>query len=412
MNPRTTSRAPSSLRSLRAVASAALLALMGGCMADDEASAPLPDDESVPLEIERDGQIFEWLAPLTQEDDVPEGEVPSRLGSLTPEPIAVDEIDEVLDPRPLSSWSRDELADALRPVIATADGLYIAQEPAWDVADAVLSGDREPHAVDVLDRSGEGRPDVTRADETVFRQIIGSDGRWKVNNTLAAPFDAIAKIKVYSGNTLRKQCTGAYIGPWTFVTAGSCLVYDDNDYANRIVFEAARNGNNLPFGTKDCRLDDGNASNDYLWAVPANYMLGQSPDLDFAVIDTFPCHAAPAWFDGYQVNAGDASYTSVGYPVGTCPGAPGPGNYQCGVSGATYANGWRQESAVIDATEGHEGSPWYGLFGGTTRPMGFYVDYIEYHDFGRCGFDVCRRNIARRIDNTFSNFIIVNAYDF
>jgi hypothetical protein len=46
------------------------------------------------------------------------------------------------------------------------------------------------------------------------------------------------------------------------------------------------------------------------------------------------------------------------------------------------------------------------------RPAGVHRGYREYFDFGRCGFDVCRRNFARRIDNAFSDFIVQVAWDY
>jgi hypothetical protein len=40
------------------------------------------------------------------------------------------------------------------------------------------------------------------------------------------------------------------------------------------------------------------------------------------------------------------------------------------------------------------------------------VGYRTYHEVGRCGLDVCRRNSARRIDGAMDTFIRSIAYDF
>lgn len=402
MFPRPASRTLAAL-STGMVALAATLALASGCTVEDELSAleAEPDLE----EIERDGLVYDRIGPVVEQPVEPG---PDAVIRPLDEPIV--EPEQVAPA--LDTWSREELADKLRPVLAGADGnVYLAREPAWDAADAVLDSGAESFAVDLLDRSGEGRPSIEPADETAFRQIIGSDGRSYVANTMAAPHNAIVKLELYTGNTYRGFCTGSYIGPWTLITAGHCLVFSNTDRVNRIVFQPARNGPALPYGQFDCRLDDGNSSNDYLWSVPAGYYTGQAGQLDYAVIDTWPCHGAPAWFGGYQANAGNSTFSTHGYPGDTCPGAPGPMNYQCGMSGPATINDWRMETQHIDTMGGQSGMPWYRTYD-IARPIGTHVGYREYFDLWKCGFDVCRRNFARRIDNAFNQFIIDVAWDY
>lgn len=380
-----------------------MLAILGGCVAQDELDELDELDEPVPLELVRDGQIFEHLGPIVEEEvEAGPAAVIRPLTAFTEEPEA---------PRPLSDWSRDELAELLRPVIATGGHTYVAQEPAWDAADAVLTGTDEPTTLDVHIRDGEGRPAIQRVDEATFRNIIGGDDRSTVWNTTAAPHNAIVQLALYSGNTYRGQCSGSYIGPWTLITSAHCLVFSNTDRIDRIVFAAGRSGGSFPYGASDCRLDDASTANDYLWSVPWGYYYDQAESLDYAVIDTYPCHAAPNWFGGYVVNTGDGTYANHGYPGDTCPGAPGPSNYQCGMTGSAYINDWRIESQYIDSMGGQSGSPWYVLFD-TYRPAGVLWGYREYFDLGRCGFDVCRRNFARRIDNAFHSFIVDASWDY
>lgn len=392
---------PTNTRSLYTTTLAALLTLAGGCALEDEADSAL--DEEAPEQIERDGQRFTRLGPVLEQ-----AVEPGPAAVLLPLAGPVEEPEDLV---PLEEWTREDLADQLRPAIATAGHVYLADEPAWDAADAVLSGRHEPASVDVLVREGEGRPTAERVDALAFREIIGSDGRARVWDTTIAPHNAIVQLLLYSGNTYRGMCSGFYIGPWTLVTSAHCMVFSDTDRVNRVVFSPARNGNALPYGQLDCRTDDASWNNDFLWSVPAGYLLGQNPSLDYAVMDTWPCHQAPNWFGGYAINTGNGTYTTHGYPGDTCPGAPGPFNYQCGMTASSSINDWRIESQYMDSMGGQSGSPWYVLWD-TYRPAGVLKGYREYPDLFACGFDVCRRNYARRIDDAFSSFIVQVSWDY
>jgi hypothetical protein len=82
----------------------------------------------------------------------------------------------------------------------------------------------------------------------------------------------------------------------------------------------------------------------------------------------------------------------------------------CGMAGSGYPNEWRFETSDIDTTAGQDGAPWWTT--NPTRVAGVNIGYREYFDFGRCGFDNCRRNSARRIDGAMDTFIRAIAYDF
>lgn len=324
-------------------------------------------------------------------------------------------------PVALAARPRAELAESLRMTILHPNGgAYVARTPNWEAADATL---HPSGPIDRISRSGvAGRAVSARDVGAAVRPespvgeadlVIGGDGR-TLSPTTLAPFNAIARVDVYtsaSGGGFRISCTGSYIGPWTFVLAGHCLRFTDGTFAKRIVFETARAGASLPFGRPDCRNGDASTSNDFLAAVPAGYggAPGEDP-LDFAVIDTYPCHAAPRWFPGYVVDSGTTTYSMHGYPIGLCPGAPAEGTFMCGMSGPAYVNEWRLETEHIDATAGQDGAPWWTT--NPTRVAGVHIGYREYGDFWRCGFDVCRRNYARRIDGAMDTFIRTIAYDF
>ncbi len=325
-----------------------------------------------------------------------------------------------LDERP-----REELADSLRMMLLHPNGgAYVARGPNWAAADATLHSsapiDRIARAF--ADRAGAAERADAASDPGAdvhpgspagaAARLIGSDGR-TLSPTTLSPFNAIARVDVFTsalGGSFRRSCTGSYIGPWTFVLAGHCLRFPDGAFARRLVIEPARAGSSVP-RRFDCRNGDASTSNDFLAAVPSGYAGAPAEDpLDFAVIDTFPCHSAPASFPGYTVNSGTTTYSVHGYPIGACPGALAEGTSMCGMSGSAYVNGWALESAEIDATEGQDGSPWWTL--NATRVAGLHVGYREYFDFWRCGFDVCRRNYARRIDGAMDTFIRSIAFDF
>jgi V8-like Glu-specific endopeptidase len=329
-------------------------------------------------------------------------------------------------PAALAARPRAELAESLRMTILHPNGgAYVARTPNWEAADATL---HPSGPIDRISRAFANRPGaadraaaardaaaVVRPDSPAGQAdlVIGSDGR-TLSPTTLAPFDAIARVEVYtsaSGGSRRIVCTGSYIGPWTFVLAGHCLRFTDGAFAKRIVFEPARAGASLPFGRFDCRNGDASPSNDFLAAVPAAYggATGEDP-LDFAVIDTYPCHAAPRWFAGYSVDTGSTTYSMHGYPIGLCPGAPAEGMHMCGMSGPAYLNEWRIETEHIDGTDGQDGAPWWTT--NPTRVAGVHIGYREYGDFWRCGFEPCRRNYARRIDGAMDTFIRAIAYDF
>ena len=244
-------------------------------------------------------------------------------------------------------------------------------------------------------------------------QVVGTDGRTRVPVTTIAPFSSMAQIWI-ALDIGTVQCTGTYIGPWTFITAGHCLRMSDGTVARRITFNAARNGASFPFGSIACANDDASRTNDFFAAIPAGFAASADSNFDFAVIDTYPCHSAQRWLgmpasnQGVLVNSGDTTYSLHGYPGPACPGAPGGNDYNCGMSGPAYVNGNWIETADIDADHGQSGGPWHT--GG--RVAATLIGYREYFDLFRCGFDVCRRTFGRRIDTAYKSFLDAIAYDY
>lgn len=376
--------------------SAIASAILAGCAA-----------EEVPVEMVHEGRVYDLLDPGA--DTGPDIDVVSA-GIMVP-PEGLTHFGEFGPP--LQEWPREELAEALRPAFMHRNGgTYVAREPDWAAADAILDGDDQERHVDVRIRPRGDAPDPIGRIVAAVTGVIGGDGRSLVPDTTVHPHSAIARVMLYTGGIYRGSCSGSYIGPWTFVTSAHCLVFSDSDRINRLIFQPARAGSSMPFGSFDCRLDDASMGNDFYWAVPAGYLIGQEHSLDYAVIDTYPCHYARSYFTGYAVNPNDETYTAHGYPGMTCPGASAAGVFQCGMSGPSYDDAWRLETEHIDQTAGQSGGPWYRRISSINRVVGVVWGYREYFDFGRCGFDVCRRNFARLFDNAVDTFIREHAFDY
>jgi V8-like Glu-specific endopeptidase len=314
---------------------------------------------------------------------------------------------------PLELRSREELAEALRPVVSRPDGLFMTREPNWVAADSYHRQVKGWKAEATAPATPGAPVDIPPDQIQTAGAIIGGDGRTLVTNTTVLPFAAMARV-VITLDTGNVACTGTYIGPWTFVLAGHCVRSSDGSVARRMVFEPARNGATLPFGSFDCRNDDATTANDYLLAIPSAFAATADPGFDFAVMDTFPCHRAPRWIGqpatnaGILVDTGTVPYGLHGYPGPACPGAPSGSFFNCGMFGSGYVNGPWLESEFIDSDHGQSGAAWH--FAG--RVAGTHIGYREYFDLFRCGFDVCRRNYARRIDSGYKAFLDAIAFDY
>lgn len=339
-----------------------------------------------------------------------------------------------VDTSSLATRTRDELAELWRVTLLHPNGgAYTTETPNWEAADAALA---LTETIDRIPKDDDGRGGVVRRaaqsdhlergaiDGTidpdlgggprVVENLIGSDGR-ALSPSTANPFNAIARVDVFTAGAgaFRISCTGSWVGRWTFLLAGHCMRFTDGTFARRIVIESARAGSSLPFGRLDCNNADSITSNNFTAAVPTGYSGTLDNALDFAVIDVFPCQTsglpATRTFNGYTVNAGTTTYNMHGYPLGRCPSASAEGTFMCGMADGGYVNDWRLESQ-LDGTDGQDGAPWFTI--DPTRVAGVHNGYREYFDLGRCGFDVCRRQYARRIDGAMDTFIRNNSFDF
>src|ERR1043165_8804857 len=101
-----------------------------GCVGDEpgqravEGADEAPADVAPPVEAEATPARTAGWASL---DLVPY--VPSKAAATVTSPVAS---------MPLEQRSREELAEALRPVVSRPDGLFMARYPNWSAADAYL----------------------------------------------------------------------------------------------------------------------------------------------------------------------------------------------------------------------------------------------------------------------------------
>lgn len=320
---------------------------------------------------------------------------------------------EELSLPPLRTYSREDLAQMLRPTLVLTEGLYVESTPNFRAADAILADTGESVAVNVRRQfepvKSDGDDEVVVATEDAL--VFGSESRSNIINTTATPYNVIVKLNMYRGATKHGSCTGTYIGPHTVLTAAHCLLLSDGTRINRIIFERAKNGTSFPYGSYDCRLDDASTTNNYTAKIAAGFVdVKQTPQLDFAVIRTDPCNGSAHYMGGYTINAAAATYNVYGY-AGQCPGKPVGADYMCGMSGAGEVQDFRMESSEIDATEGESGAAWYRKTD-INRVGAVYSGDVQYFDLLRCGFDLCRRNWGRRIDAALSDLIKATSPDY
>ena len=376
-----------------------------GCVGDEpgqravEGADEAPADVAPPVEAEATPARTAGWASL---DLVPY--VPSKAAATVTSPVAS---------MPLEQRSREELAEALRPVVSRPDGLFMARYPNWSAADAYLRETKTFENEAAPSKPPGGPVELPPDKIQTVGAILGADNRVLVTDTTPLPFAAMARVLI-TLDTGTVQCTGTYIGPWTFVLAGHCVRRTDGTVARRMVFEPGRNGGALPLGSFDCRNDDATTANDYFLSIPGGFATSADPAFDFAVMDTFPCHRAPRWIGqpasnaGILVDSGTNVYGLHGYPGPACPGAPFGNLFNCGMFGSGYVNGPWLESELIDSDHGQSGAAWHV----SGRVAATHIGYREYFDLFRCGFDVCRRNYARRIDAGYKSFLDAIAFDY
>lgn len=270
------------------------------------------------------GRSFTWLKDLLTGEESPLAQ--QFLRKRAPNEVETRETRDTRDTPP-PARTREELAEALRPMAMYDGQVYVASEVAWDLADAALElGDRElkiepsatlPDGVDL------GVAPALELPEGVIASI--SDARYTVSNqNLQIPFSWHIYYEmrdIYDANQ-RGSCSAVMIGRNTALTAAHCW-YSLWNFASG-------------FGTLDLGAAAADTQ-DFFWypfgtfAAPLGAWWpscwnGSATSCDYVVIDTGDNPNNPGWDVGYMgwwVNAPEWSTNNndwaFGYP-GSCPG--------------------------------------------------------------------------------------------
>jgi V8-like Glu-specific endopeptidase len=227
------------------------------------------------------------------------------------------------DPR---TFSREDLAEKLRPRRLVGDYEYRLEEPDYEVADRILAMEEPPHT-----NGWEG------SENAFARFVIGTDDRQRVQNPGVFPGSLNARLQ-------DQGCTATMIGPSTAHSAAHCF-YNGGWIASRIItFGANTVAPTAPFGSflaDSLTLPGAWNSNEWDW--------------DFAVLEFSPSRPDIGRQTGWHgtIQNFNGGKTMVGYPLDK----PSPSGGESWIKGGTFtaAPGSRYEHN-IDAVPGDSGA--------------------------------------------------------
>jgi V8-like Glu-specific endopeptidase len=328
-----------------------------------------------------------------------------------PMPFPHADLDPAKDYEPLAERPLAELAEGARAVVFRDGKVFRERKPNMEMARAIKSGEADEFFVTAGGQESpipdkEARSDVANKSQ---EYIFGSDSRYTVGDY--HPYDKT----VY----LSSGCSGVYIGPRTLLTAAHCVVNSNGTLRSSLWFAPYRQGGATPHGWHSLQSSD-------TISVPGAYITleattnGYSWDMmhwDYAVVSfaSTPAPLADVGSLGIWVNKSASGWFYVyGYPGGGCPGTSAD-PVVCGSGGSAYLNGNGGaffETDNIDFLPGNSGGPWQVSSGGNRYVVGVSIAERSYFDLFQCGFDLCRRNDARRIDSGVYSFIRAASRDY
>lgn len=183
--------------------------------------------------------------------------------------------------------------------------------------------------------------------------VNGTDNRYKVKNTMQAPYSYTVYLVIHWKNGDNTTATGWMMGKSTVVTAGHCTYIDDyrGGWAANIEVYPAKNGYKNPYGYANVTnmnvttawINEGGAANDY------------------GILELDREIGVNTGYFGYQYQG--ASYNGTEVTIGGYPGEHVANNY-------TYAELWKKKGKIssstsnvlrykIDTTGGQSGAPVY-----------------------------------------------------
>ena len=185
-----------------------------------------------------------------------------------------------------------------------------------------------------------------KPDKGPKKSIIGTDDRFRVDNTTSFPYSAIAYMEMTWANGASYIGSAWMYGPNVAMTAGHCLYSsEDGGWPEKVVIYPGRNGSSSPFGS----------ANAVTIHVPENYANNGDTNFDWGLIELDKNIGTETGYFGasWQLDSLTGTNVSVtGYP------------------GEKYRELWKMNDNIkssrenkieytIDTTGGQSGCPVY-----------------------------------------------------